>query len=204
MKITATLLMVLWTLPQALAADAEAGQTKAAVCAACHGQDGKSINPMWPNLAGQHAQYIERQLKLFKSGARPGPSMAPMVAALSEQDMVDLAAWYSSQSPVGGAANPDLVELGRGIYQGGVPEREIPACASCHGPTGAGNPLAGYPVLAGQHATYTRTQLTAFKDGQTVGDKDDVNGQVMAAVAEYLKDDEIEALASFIQGLRAK
>lgn len=186
-----------------LAGDAEKGQTLSATCAACHGMDGNSINPTWPSLAGQHEAYLERQIKLFKSGARVDPLMAPMVAALSDQDVADLSAYFSSQKLKMKAANPDLVELGKKIYQGGDKERNIPACMSCHGPTGQGNPISGYPVVANQHATYTAIQLRAYKAGRKIADQDDVNGQIMADVAMYMTEDEIDAVASYLQGLKS-
>ncbi len=186
-----------------LAGDAEKGKSLSATCAACHGMDGNSVNPIWPSLAGQHEAYLARQMKLFKSGERVNAMMAPMVAGLSDQDMQDLAAYFSAQDLKLKAANADLVELGQQIYQGGDKERNIPACMSCHGPTGQGNPVSGYPVVAAQHADYTAIQLRAFKEGRTVPNKDDVNGQVMADVAQYLTEEEIVAVASYLQGLKS-
>lgn len=187
----------------ALAGDAEKGKTLSATCAACHGMDGNSVNPVWPSLAGQHEAYLERQIKLFKSGERVNAMMAPMVAGLTDENIADLAAYFASQAMKMKAANPDLVELGQKIYQGGDKERDIPACMSCHGPTGKGNPVSGYPVIAGQHADYTVLQLQAYKAGRTVPNQDDVNGQVMADVAKYLTEDEITAVASYLQGLKS-
>ncbi len=185
-----------------LAGDPDKGQALSATCAACHGADGNSVNPIWPSLAGQHEAYLDRQIKLFKSGARVNALMAPMVASLSDQDIADLAAYFAAQDLSIKAANPDLVELGRDIYQGGVKDRNIPACMSCHGPTGQGNPLSGYPVVANQHAAYTVIQLNEYKAGRTLDNKDDINGQVMAGVAQYMTEAEIEAVASYIQGLK--
>lgn len=187
----------------ALAGDAEKGKALSGTCVACHGMDGNSVNPIWPSLAGQHEDYLARQIKLFKSGERVDPMMAPMVAALTDQDAENLAAYFASQTIKLKAANPDLVELGQKIYQGGDKERNIPACMSCHGPTGQGNPVSGYPVLAAQHADYTAIQLRAFKAGRAVPNKDDVNGQVMADVSKYLTEEEIVAVSSYIQGLKS-
>lgn len=187
---------------QALAGDAENGKAISGTCTACHGGDGNSVNPIWPSLAGQHADYLVRQLQLFKSGERENALMAPMAANLSEQDMADLAAYYASQPLTMKAADPDLVELGKQIYQGGDAERAIPACMSCHGPTGQGNPVSGYPVLANQHAAYTALQLRAYKAGRVLANQDDVNGQVMAGVAKYMTKEEIDAVSSYIQGLQ--
>jgi len=185
------------------AGDAEKGKSLSATCAACHSMDGNSVNPIWPSLAGQHEKYLERQINLFRSGERENALMAPMVAGLSDQDSADLAAYFASQELKLKAADPDLVELGRKIYQGGDLERNIPACMSCHGPTGQGNPLSGYPKLANQYAAYTAIQLRAYKAGRTTKNPDDVNGHVMAGVAQYLSEAEIDAVASYIQGLKS-
>jgi len=185
------------------AGDAEKGKTLAASCAACHGSDGNSSNPIWPSLAGQHELYIERQLKLFKNGLRASTMMGPMVAGLQEQDMADIAAYFSSQKPKLLAADPDLVELGQKIYQGGLKDRNIPACMACHGPTGQGNPLSGYPVVAGQNSVYMENELMLYKNGRIIDDKDDVNGKIMADVVRFMSNDEIKAVSSYMQGLKA-
>lgn len=177
----------------------EAGKTKSMTCAACHGADGNSVTPEWPSLAGQHASYIVKQLKAFKSGERTDVQMTPFAMALSEQDMLDLAAYFESQTPVPRGADPELVGLGQQIYRGGVPERGIAACIACHGPRGRGNPLAAYPKINGQHAAYIVKQLNAYAAGERRSDAD-VN-QMMRNVAEMLLPDEIRALASYIQGL---
>ncbi len=187
-----------------LAQDADKGKVLSTTCAACHGVDGNSINPIWPSIAGQHAKYIERHLKLFKTGERESVNMAPMVAALSEQDMKDLAAYFTSQKMKLKAADPEQVELGRKIYQGGIKERDVPACMACHGPTGQGNPLAGYPKLANQHAAYTVNELKLYRKGRVLGNKNDVNGKIMADIVKYLSDEEITAVASYVQGLQKK
>ena len=186
-----------------LAGDAEKGQTLSATCAACHGMDGNSVNPIWPSLAGQHEAFLIRQITLFKNGERENALMAPMVSALSEQDIKDLATYFSSQEIKLKAADPETVELGKKIYQGGDQARNIPACMSCHGPTGQGNPVSGYPMLANQHAAYTAIQLRAYKAGRKSVNQDDVNGQVMAGVAEYMSEAEIDAVSSYIQGLKS-
>lgn len=190
---------------QVLAAgDAEKGKTLSATCMACHGIDGNSVNPIWPTIAGQHPQYLERQLKLFKSGDRPSAVMMPMTMGLSEQDMADLAAFYSQQEAKLLAADSAQVELGQSIYQGGLKDRDVPACIACHGPTGQGNPLSEYPVVANQHAPYTINELKLFKEGRTVPGKDEVNGKIMAEVAQYLSQQEIEAVASYMQGIQSR
>ncbi len=183
--------------------DVEKGQALSATCVACHGTDGNSVNPIWPTIAGQHPQYTERQLKLFKSGDRPSAVMMPMTMGLSEQDMADLAAYFGQQKAKLLAADPAKIELGEAIYQGGLKDRDIPACLACHGPTGQGNPLSGYPVVANQHAPYLVNELKLFKQGRTVPGKDDVNGKIMADIAKYMTEEEIEAVSSYMQGLQA-
>ncbi len=183
--------------------DADKGKALSATCVACHGADGNSVNPIWPTIAGQHPQYIERQLKLYKSGDRKNAVMMPMVMGLSEQDMTDLAAYFGQQEAKLLAADPAKIELGEAIYQGGIKDRNIPACIACHGPTGQGNPLSGYPVVANQHAAYSVEQLKLFKQGRVVPGKDDVNGKIMADIAKYMTQEEIEAVSSYMQGLQA-
>ena len=177
------------------AGDPVAGKEKSQICASCHGADGNSVMGDWPKLAGQGAKYIETQLAAFKSGDRKNDLMAPMAANLSEQDMADLAAYFSSQKLVSGQASPDLVDAGKKLYAGGNAETGIPACMACHGPSGSGNPAAAYPLLKGQHAAYTTTQLKAYRDGSRVN-------AVMQGVASRLTDAEIHAVASYIQALQ--
>ena len=180
--------------------DAAAGQAKSAICAACHGADGNSMVPNWPKLAGQHEQYFVRQVSLIQSGARPVPEMIGIVPGLSEQDIADLAAWFSSQAVIGGVADEAQLELGERIFRAGNAESGVPACMACHGPAGEGNPLAGYPALAGQHAMYTANMLTRFRKGENWGEGDALS-QVMTGVAAELTDAEIAAVSSYIQGL---
>lgn len=179
------------------AGDAAAGETKSAPCAGCHGPDGNSPAPMFPKIAGQGEAYIVKQLMEFKSGKRVDPTMVGMVAALSEQDMADLAAYYSKKSPRTGMADADQVELGAAIYRAGNAKSGVAACAACHGPSGGGNPQANFPQLAGQHADYTKAQLHKFANGERTNDA----GSMMRAVAGKMSEAEIEAVAQFIQGL---
>lgn len=173
----------------------EAGQQKSAVCVACHGPDGNSANPEWPSLAGQHAGFLVEQLKAFKEGERQNALMSPMAMGLSEQDMQDLAAYYEAQQPAAREADPQYVEAGRQLYMGGDTSRGITACAACHGPTGQGNPMARYPVIAGQHATYTALSLRNYASGERPN-------QIMQDIAGRLSDEDIQALSNFLQGLR--
>lgn len=187
--------------PQVLAeGDASAGQAKSAICAACHGADGNSVVPNWPKIAGQHPQYLERQVQLIKAGDRMVPEMVGIVPGLSDQDIADLAEWYSSQEVTGGVANDASIDLGERIFRAGNAETGVPACMSCHGPAGEGNPLAGYPALAGQHSVYTAKMLTQFRAGESWGE-DDAPSQVMNGAAAELSNEEIQAVASYLQGL---
>ena len=193
--------LLLFLTPQAFAeGDPAAGEAKAVTCAACHGADGNSVVAMWPKIAGQHEDYLNRQITLIKNGTRPVPEMMGIVASLSEQDIADLAAFYAAQMSSPGAADESLVAAGELLYRAGNADEGIPACMSCHGPAGEGNPLAGYPRLAGQHATYTASMLNKFHDGVTWGE-DDASSQVMVGVARLLTDDEILAVSSYIEGL---
>lgn len=184
-----------------VAGDAELGKAKSAMCAACHGADGNSVNPVWPSLAGQHASFIARQLSLFKSGERKGTVMPGMVAGLSTEDMDNLGSYYASQKAKIGSADENLMAAGKALYQGGDSKMKIPACMACHGAAGEGNPLSGYPVLAGQHSAYVEQRLKAYRAGEVIANEDDTNGKVMADVAQYLTDDQIKAVASYMQGL---
>lgn len=175
---------------------AKGAASYAPVCAACHGADGNSMVPANPKLAQQHPEYIQKQLQEFKSGKRANPIMMGMVAALSDEDMKNIAVWLSTQKAApGNSSDKNLVALGERIYRGGIADRQIAACAGCHSPNGAGIP-AQYPRLSGQHADYTASQLVAFRDG---GRK---NSQQMTQVAAKLNDREIRAVADYIAGLR--
>jgi len=181
------------------AGSAEAGKVKAATCAACHGIDGNSQNPEWPSIAGQHESYIIKALQSFKNGDRQNVLMSGMAMPLSDEDMADLAAYFSSQKRAGNVADPSVVAAGERLYRGGNKDTGVSACLACHGPSGQGNPAAGWPVIAGQHATYSAAQLVAYRSKQRSTDGDT---QMMRNVAASLTDDEIKAVSSYIQGLR--
>ena len=200
-KLAATLICAVAfgsTAPALAAGSKEAGQTKSTPCVACHGIDGNSANPEWPSIAGQHESYLVRQLKAFRTGERQNPLMTPMAAALTDQDIADLAAFYASQTARGGEAEPSKLKLGQRVYRAGNMEEKIMACAGCHGPTGRGNPLASYPAIQGQQATYVAAQLRAYRTGTRTTDQ----SQMMRSVAARLSDPEIDAVASYVQGLR--
>jgi len=180
------------------AGDAAAGAQKAAVCGACHGMTGSSVNPEWPSLAGQPADYIVQQLRQFQRGTRVNPLMTPMAVPLTDTDMADLAAHFSQQTPAGLEADPSNWKAGEKLFRGGDAARGLPACIACHGPQGRGNAPAAWPALRAQHAVYTYNQLRAFASGgrKTTGN------DIMQVVASKLTDDEMRALASYTQGLR--
>lgn len=180
--------------------DAAAGQAKSAICAACHGVDGNSVVPNWPKLSAQHEPYLVRQITLIKSGARPVPEMLGITPGLTDQDILDLSAYFSSQEIAPGVADDTQVQLGELIYRAGNADSGVPACMACHGPAGEGNPVAGYPALAGQHAVYTGNMLTRYRAGENWGEKD-ANSKIMNGSAAELTDEEIQAVASYIQGL---
>ena len=171
------------------AGDAAAGQTKVAVCAACHSADGNSVAPNFPKLAGQGERYLLKQLQDIKSGDRQVIEMTGILTNLSDQDMADIAAYYASQSTSVGTADPAKLEVGQALYRGGKLDEGLPACTGCHSPTGSGNAAAGFPHLGGQHAQYIAKQLT---DGDTMP---------MRAIAGKLSNKDIEAISSYIQGL---
>jgi cytochrome c553 len=187
--------------PAFAAGNAKDGEAKAAVCAACHMQDGNSSDPQYPKIAGQHEQYMVRHLKLFKSGERNNAVMLGFATPLSEQDMHDIGAFYATKAATPGVADEKLVELGRKVFHSGNPVTGVPACMACHGPAGRGNPASGYPAIGGQHANYTQTQLEAFKGGLVHGTGANANA-VMATIAKNLSKDEIVAVSSYLEGLR--
>ena len=177
--------------------DLAKGEAKyAALCAACHGADGNSGIPANPKLAGQHPQYLVKQLQEFKSGKRANAVMTGFASMLSDEEMKNISAWLASQKAKPGfAKDKDLVLLGEKIYRGGIPDRQIAACAGCHSPNGAGIP-AQYPRMSGQHADYTAAQLVAFRDGARK------NNVQMTQVAAKMNDREIQAVSDYIAGLR--
>jgi len=194
-----TTLLISITMGQAQAAgDPVAGKAKAGQCAACHGPDGNSVNPEWPKLAGQHADYLVKQLQFFKDGERENTTMKPMASVLDAQGREDVAAFYASQKVNTGMADPELVELGEKIYRSGNSESGIAPCMGCHGPAGAGNPAALYPALRGQHARYVEIQLHGFAEGKRVNEN---AKKMMQLLASRMTNKEIRAVASYIQGL---
>ena len=191
------------------AGSADAGATKAAVCTACHGPSGNSVNAEWPNLAGQNAAYLREQLAMFKAKKRNNPIMAPIIEPLTEQDFADLAAYYAAQTPAGLEADPSYWKAGEALYRAGDAARQIPACTACHGPAGQGNSGSGYPALRAQHSVYTVKQLQDYLTGNRYRDAADANtvhstpnSAMMATIAARLTPEDIRNLASYLQGLR--
>ncbi len=198
LAITFTLLVSCSALQAWAAGDPEAGKVKSAPCAACHGADGNSVNPAWPKLAGQHADYLAKQLWYFQHGERENATMKPMASALDEQGRDDVAAYYATQKRTLGEADPELVELGERIYRSGNKDSGVAPCMGCHGPNGSGNPAALYPALSGQHAQYVESQLHGFAEGKRANDNAKKMMQILAA---RMTNQEIRAVASYIQGL---
>ncbi|CAM5227802.1 MAG: c-type cytochrome [Pseudomonas sp.] len=207
-KVLVSLLLTLGITGMAHAAgDAKAGQSKAAVCGACHGVDGNSPAPNFPKLAGQGERYLLKQMQDIKAGSTPGAAegvgrkvleMTAMLDPLSDQDLADIAAYFSSQKPTVGMADPALVAQGEKLFRGGKLDLGMPACTGCHAPNGVGNDLAGFPQLGGQHAAYTAKQLTDFREGNRTNDGDTM---IMRGIAAKLSNKDIQALSSYIQGL---
>jgi cytochrome c553 len=182
--------------PAPFKADVAKGQQLAAACAACHSQDGSRGLPANPILQGQHAEYLVKQLTEFKAGKRKNPVMSGMAATIaSEEDMKHIAAFYASKSAKPGfAKSKDTVALGEKIYRGGIASKQVPACAGCHSPNGAGIP-AQYPRIGGQHADYAEAQLLSFRSGARA------NSAQMMGIAAKLNDAEIKAVADYVAGL---
>jgi len=177
----------------------EKGKSKSMLCSACHGQDGNSINPEWPSLAGQHEKYFVNALKAYKNESRKNAVMYPLVMTLSEQDMMDLAAYYQAQTPKKLSYDYDLAKKGESLYRGGN-SSGVAACIACHGPRGKGNPGAGYPSIAGQHAAYTKNALIEYTNGNR---KPGIN-DMMQTLASRMTSEEMDSVAEYIQALGSK
>lgn len=202
-------------LAKANGGDAQAGATKAAACAACHGLDGNATDPtLYPRIAGQSERYISQQLALFKSGERANAIMQPFASALSAQDMRDIGAYFSTQRSGAGIADDSVIasgpnkgmkfyEVGQKLYRSGDASRDVPACMACHGPTGAGNPGPAYPHVGGQQSWYTARRLQEYRAGTTTV-RDAALFNVMSTVAKSLTDEEIQSLSSYMQGLHPR
>ena len=179
---------------------ADAGKAKALTCTACHGPEGNSSNALWPNIAGQNAPYILAQLMAFKDGSRKDPLMSSQAMLLSAEDMANLAVYFESLPTAAQAvADADIVARGEALFRGGDMANGTAACMACHGPSGRGNPAANYPALNGQHAAYTAKQLQAYAAGTR---ETDGKTRMMREIAARLDKEDIEAVASYVQGLK--
>ena len=193
--------------------DPKAGATKATACAACHGVDGNPSDPQYPRIAGQSERYTAQQIHLIASGQRTGTAVAmvPFVTDLSAQDMRDIGAFYATQKAGAGLADDSVIadgvykdmkfyEVGQKIFRSGDAARGIPACMACHGPSGGGNPGPAYPQVAGQYQAYAARRLQEYRTGTTT-EQDPTHFNIMAQVANKLTDQEIQSLATYLQGL---
>ena len=182
--------------------DGAAGQARSATCAACHGSEGNSVNPAWPNIAGQHAGYTAATLRAFREGKRQDALMTSQAMLLSEDDIDNIAVYFEGlPAAAQSVGNPSTVDRGEALYRGGDAENGIAACIACHGPGGNGNAAAGYPALSGQHAAYTAKQLQDYASGAR---QSDGPTEVMRSVAARLTQEDIDALASYLQGLHQR
>ncbi len=196
LMVSAALALAMNTNSVAQSGDAKAGKQRSLSCTACHGADGNSQVAQFPKIAGQVPGYISQQLMKFKSGERASPIMSGIVGALSEQDMANLDAYYSSQKITAGSITAEQEQdarAGEAIFRGGIAEFNVPACMGCHGPSGSGIP-PNFPRLAGQHADYIETQLLAFKTKQRVN-------LIMNPIAFPLSEQQIKQLALYISAL---
>ena len=167
-------------------------------CVSCHGADGNSVNPIWPKLAGQGADYIAKQIHDFKGGRRADPLMSGMAMAVPDDKVAEVAAFFAGQAAQPGVpVKPELVDQGKKLYEAGDPAKGVTACAACHGPNGNGNPAAKFPALGAQHAAYTIKQLQMFRDGSRANDPN----EMMRNIASKLSEEEIEALAMYMTTL---
>jgi len=192
-----------------LVGSADAGASKAAVCTACHGVNGNSVNPEWPNIAGQNAAYVREQLAMIRDGKRVNLLMQPIVKDMTDQDFADIAVYFAAQTPAGLESDPSYWKAGEALYKSGDASRNIPACTACHGPSGQGNAGAGYPALRAQHSVYTVKQLQDYLTKNRYRDSADAsvvnatrNSAMMTTIAARLSPEDIRNLASYLQGLR--
>lgn len=178
------------------AGDGARGQPLTTLCAACHGPNGNSLVPIFPKLAGQGERYLNQQLLDIRDNRRVVPEMAGMLVGMSDQQLLDIAAWYAGQSPLPNDLDATTPQRGQELYRHGDPALGLPACSGCHTPDGAGTALAGFPRLSGQHAPYLIKRLTDLRQGS------DGPSPIMHGIAARLSDDDIAALAAYIQALR--
>ena len=180
------------------AGDIQSCKEKSETCIACHGEDGNSVVSLWPSLAGQHPKYLLKQLRLIQSEERYIAEMKGLLDGYSNKDLQDMAAYYANNKNKVGQTSADLVDQGYKLYYAGSLEKGIPACTACHSPRGLGNSPAGYPLLSGQKTEYIAKTLKDYRTGNRQYSE---QSAIMVSIAYKLDDKEIEALASFINGL---
>ena len=197
--------LIALSLPVFVSADEEAiksGEKKAMLCTACHGVE-NSNNPEWPNLSQQSKKYLVEQLHAFRDGIRNNALMSSQAMGLSDEDINDLASYYNNVKSKRGAlpADDSNIELGQKIYRGGISDRAVPACISCHGPNGLGIDRTGYPKISGQHSIYTLSRLKDYKEGYDDRDSVSKNYSIMSSISFRLSNLEMKALSEYLQGL---
>ena len=197
--------LIALSLPVFVSADEEAiksGEKKAMLCTACHGVE-NSNNPEWPNLSQQSKKYLVEQLHAFRDGIRNNALMSSQAMGLSDEDINDLASYYNNVKSKRGAlpADDSNIELGQKIYRGGIADRAVPACISCHGPNGLGIDRTGYPKISGQHSIYTLSRLKDYKEGYDDRDSVSKNYSIMSSISFKLSNLEMKALSEYLQGL---
>jgi len=176
--------------------DAGAGKRKAEACSGCHGEDGNATAPLFPKLAGQHASYLARQLSDYRAQKRVDPTMNAMAESLSDADIADLSAYFTQFKIK--AENGEPNALGERIYRAGDAARDVPACAGCHSPTGAGNPTSVFPALGGQYSAYISKTLRDYRGGERNNDPN----EIMRTIASRLSEEEINAVSDYVSGLK--
>ena len=197
--------LIALSLPVFVSADEEAiksGEKKAMLCTACHGVE-NSNNPEWPNLSQQSKKYLVEQLHAFRDGIRNNALMSSQAMGLSDEDINDLASYYNNVKSKRGVlpADDSNIELGQKIYRGGIADRAVPACISCHGPNGLGIDRTGYPKISGQHSIYTLSRLKDYKEGYDDRDSVSKNYSIMSSISFKLSNLEMKALSEYLQGL---
>ncbi|TAL64773.1 MAG: cytochrome c4 [Legionella sp.] len=198
MKKLALAFILCWSFTSYAEETTQTPANKATVCTACHGVEGISPQPIWPNLAGQHPTYFVKQLKDIKIGKlRNVPTMTGIVASLTDQDMLELANYYAMMPRAKGVTPKKYLKRGEQLYRGGDLTKHITACIACHGPKGTGNAEAGFPIISGQHSEYLVLQLQAYKDGKR---NNDLN-HIMHDISKRMDQDDMEAVAHYIEGL---
>jgi cytochrome c553 len=177
------------------------------LCAACHGEEGRSLTPEWPSLAGQHAEYLVEQLQMLRDSRRYDSTMTPMARTLSDGEITALADYYSRLALPEPRAAANDVQLGKALYEQGRTADGIQACRDCHGAEGRGDPAVGAPAVRGQNAAYSQKQLEMYAAGTRYRapdgkQHDSANAQIMNAQARNLTKEEIQSIAAYLESMR--